>query len=182
MERARFWSLVEAAKEASGGDVQRQAALLVEQLGELPLSAIVEVHHILEALQAESRRADLWDAAAVINQWDSSDRLFCSEDTFFIFRGWLVAQGRQVYQAAITTPDSLADYPELGDDLPWGEAMWGVAMEAYTDRTGEEMPGLRGWPGQLIEEDAGSPWRSPEQVTSQLRQRYPRLWGRFRQH
>jgi Protein of unknown function (DUF4240) len=182
MERARFWSLVEAAKEASGGDVQRQAALLVEQLGQLPLSDIIEFHHTLETLHAESLRADLWDAAAVINQWDSSDRLFCSEDRFFIFRGWLVAQGRQVYQASIADPDSLADCPELGDDLPWGEWLWGVAMEAYTDRTGEEMPGLRGWPGQLIEEDAGSPWRSPEQVNSELRRRYPRLWARFRQH
>ncbi len=99
-----------------------------------------------------------------------------------MFRGWLVAQGREVYDAAIAAPDSLVDCPELGDDLPWGEELWGVAMEAYTDRTGDEMPGLSGWPGQLIEEDAESPWRSPEQVSRELRRRYPRLWARFRQH
>jgi hypothetical protein len=182
MERARFWSLVEAGKEASGGDMGRQGALLVERLRQLPLSEIVGFQHHLEAVHAESLGAELWDAAAVINQWDSSDKLFCSEDTFFAFRGWLVAQGRQVYDAAIAAPDSLADGAELGDDLPWGEVLWGVAMEAYTERTGEEMPGLRGWPGQLIEEDAGSPWRSPEQVTRELRGRYPRLWARFRHH
>jgi Protein of unknown function (DUF4240) len=182
MERVRFWSLVEAAKQISGGDVRRQAALLVERLRQLPLSDIVEFQHTLEAVHAESFRAELWDAAAVINQWDFSNRLFCSEDSFFMFRGWLVAQGREVYDAAIAAPDSLADYPELGDDLPWGEELWGVAMEAYTDRTGDEMPGLSGWPGQLIEGDAESPWRCPEQVNRELRRRYPRLWARFRQH
>lgn len=160
----------------------RQAALLVEQLRQLPLSDIIEFHHTLEALHAESLRADLWDAAAVFNQWNSSDRFFCSEDRFFIFRGWLVAQGHQVYQAAVADPDSLADCPELGNDLPGVNGCGGVAMEACTDRTGEEVSGLRGWPGELIEEDAGSPWRSPEQVTSQLRRRYPRLWARFRPH
>ena len=57
-----------------------------------------------------------------------------------------MAQGQQVYQAAITDPDSLADLPELGNDPPWGEWLWGEAMKADTDRTGGEMPGLRGWP------------------------------------
>jgi hypothetical protein len=118
MERVRFWSLVEAAKEASGGDVRRQAALLVERLRQLPLSDVIEFQHTLEAVHAQSFRAELWDAAAVINQWDSSDRLFCSEDRFFMFRGWLVAQGREVYDAAIAAPDSLVDCPDLGDDLP----------------------------------------------------------------
>jgi hypothetical protein len=181
MERARFWSMIEAAKQASGGDDRRQAALLVARLGELPLLEIIEFQRTLEAVHAESFRADLWDAATVINQWESNDKFFCSEDTFFAFRGWLVAQGRQVYDAAIADPDSLADYPELGDDLPWSEAPWGVAMDAYTERTGEEMPELAGWPGQLIDERP-SPWESLEQAKEQLRRRYPRLWARFRQH
>ena len=180
MERTRFWSMVEAAKQASGGDVQRQAALLVERLAQLPLSEIVGFQRALEALQAESLRAGLWDAAAVINQWESNDEFFCSEDRFFIFRGWLVAQGRQVYDAAIADPDSLADYPELGDDLPGGEELWGVAVDAYAERTGEEMPGLAGWPGELID-DGASLWRS-QHGRRELPRRHPRLWARFRQH
>jgi hypothetical protein len=120
MERARFWSMVEAAKEASGGDVRRQAALLIARLRQLPLLEIVEFQRTLQAVHAQSFRADLWDAAAIITQWESNDKFFCSEDSF-MFRGWLVAQGRQIYDAAIADPDSLADYPELGDDLPGGE-------------------------------------------------------------
>jgi hypothetical protein len=54
-------------------------------------------------------------------------------------------------------------------------------MDAYTERTDEEMPELAGWPGQLIDERA-SPWESLEQVKEQLHRRFPRLWARFRQH
>jgi hypothetical protein len=54
-------------------------------------------------------------------------------------------------------------------------------MDAYTERTGEEMPELAGWPGQLIDEHP-SPWESLEQAKEQLRRRYLRLWVRFRQH
>ena len=178
MDRERFWSIVETANVSAGGDVERQADLLVDQLRGMSLSEIVGFHRILEGLHAETFRVELWGAALVINRWDSEDRLFCSEDRFFIFRGWLVAQGRQVYEAAIADPDSLAEYPELGDGLPWGEALWGVALAAYEARTGEEIPGVAGWPGELI--GGFEPLWSWQRDQADLRRRYPRLWGRFR--
>jgi hypothetical protein len=94
------------------------------------------------AVHAESFRADLWDAAMVINQWESNDKFFCSEDTFFGFRGWLVAQGHQVYDAAIADPDSLADYPELGDDLPWSETPWGWRWTPTPNAPARRCPSL----------------------------------------
>jgi len=33
----------------------------------------------------------------------------CSDDSFDYFRGWLIAQGKDVYLAALHDPDSLAD-------------------------------------------------------------------------
>jgi Protein of unknown function (DUF4240) len=56
MEWARFWSMAEAAKATSGGDVGRQAALLTARLRKLQLSEIVEFQCMLEALHAESHR------------------------------------------------------------------------------------------------------------------------------
>jgi hypothetical protein len=52
-------------------------------------------------------------------------------------------------------------------------------MTVYEQRTGEELPGLEGWSGDLIggEEALGLLWNDPEG----LRRRYPRLWARFRQ-
>ena len=157
----------------------RQVELLAARLGDLPLSEVVGFHRVVEDLEAESFRVDLWGAALVIHRMGPVDDFWCSEDTLFGFREWLTEQGRQVYEAAIADPDSLADDPELDDSLPWGKGTWGVAMTVYEQRTGEELPGLQGWPGDLIGgvEALHSLWADPEG----LRRRYPRLWARFRQ-
>ena len=39
----------------------------------------------------------------------------CSDDGFIDFRAWLIAQGREVYFAALADPDSLADVVPYGD-------------------------------------------------------------------
>jgi hypothetical protein len=157
----------------------RQLELLAAQLGDLPLSEVVSFHRVAEELEADSFRVDLWGAALVIHRMGPVDDVWCSEDTLFGFREWLVEQGRLVYGAAIADPDSLADNPELDDSLPWGKGTWGVAMTVYEQRTGEELPGLEGWSGELIggEEALHSLWGDKEE----LRRRYPRLWVRFRQ-
>jgi hypothetical protein len=157
----------------------RQVELLAARLGELPLSEVVGLHRVTEELGAESFRVDVWGAALVIHRMGPIHDFWCSEDSLWGFREWLVEQGQQVYQAAIADPDSLADDPELDQRLPWGKGIWGVALTVYEQRTGEELPGPQGWSGELIggEEALGSLWGDPEE----LRRRYPRLWARFRQ-
>lgn len=54
VDRERCWSMVETAKAASGGDFQRQVALLEQRLRGLPLPEIVGFHQILDELHAES--------------------------------------------------------------------------------------------------------------------------------
>lgn len=174
VDRARFWSMIQAAKTISGRKLEQQTDLLEEQLRGLPPSEIVSVQRILEELHAESWRIDLWGAAFTI------DPKIRNEDRFFAFRGWLVGQGQHVYTAAVAEPDSLADYADLQTDWPqgsglpwfWGEGIWCVALEAYEDLTGGDIPGLHGWPGTLVGE-----WWDHE---AELRRRYPRLWARFR--
>jgi hypothetical protein len=170
MDRDRFWSMIETARQATGCDVQQQAAVLKTQLRRLPLAEVIGFEHILADLQAESFSVELWGAAEAIVDG-------VSEDHFFGFRGWLIAQGEGPYQAAITDPDSLADIPDLhaGEGmLPWGEAMWFVAAEVHEERTGEPPPELC-WTTELI----GS-WWPYDQHHEQLRRRYPRVWARFR--
>jgi Protein of unknown function (DUF4240) len=156
-----------------------QVELLAARLDDLPLSEVVGFHRVVEEVEAKSFRVELWGAALVIHRMGPVDDFWCSEDTLFGFREWLTEQGRQVYEAAIADPDSLADNPELDDSLPWGKGCWGVAMTVYEQRTGEELPGLEGWSGELIggEEALHSLWGDPEG----LRRCYPRLWARFRQ-
>ena len=168
MDPRRFWSEVEAAKAASGADSLRQATLLEERLQQLPLPDIIGFQQRLEELHAQSYRTDLWGAAIVI---DGN----CSEDCFFAFRGWLIGRGRRVYEAALAHPDSLADCAELSDQPPSCDPLWGVAMAAYAARTGEELPGLAGWPERPLD-----PWWPRERWEAELRRRYPRLWARCR--
>jgi Protein of unknown function (DUF4240) len=178
MDRPQFWAMMQTAKATSGRDIQRQTTLLEQKLRGLPLTQIVGFQRILEELHAESRRVALWGAALTI------DPDIWTEDRFFAFRGWLIAQGQHVYEAAVADPDSLADYADLRTDWPpgspfpwyWGEGLWSVALNAYGDRTGEEIPELAGWPGELI-----GNWWAVEEDRADLQRRYPRLWARFRQ-
>lgn len=171
MDRDQFWSMITAARQASSGDVEQQAAVLKAELRRLPLAEVLGFQQILEALQAESFSVELWGAAeAIVDE--------VSEDHFFGFRGWLIAQGQATYQAAIADPDSLADVPGLraGEgELAWGEAMWFVASEVHQERTSGELPPQACWTTELL----GS-WWPYDQHQAQLRRRYPRLWARFR--
>jgi hypothetical protein len=146
-------------------------AALRAQLRRLPLDEVIGFQQILEELQAQSFSVELWGAAEAI-----VDKV--SEDHFFGFRGWLIAQGQGTYQAAIADPDSLADLPELraGEGmLVWGEAMWFVAADVHQERTGGELPPEASWRTELV----GS-WWPYDQHQEQLRRRYPRLWARYR--
>ena len=104
MDRGRFWSMIDAARQASGGDVRQQAELLEEELRRLPLAEVASFHRILADLQAESFNVNLWAPP-----WPSPTGV--STDGFFGFRGWLVAQGQRTYEAAVANPDSRPTYP-----------------------------------------------------------------------
>lgn len=79
-----------------------------------------------------------WAAAYVINGG-------CSDDGFEYFRGWLITQGREVFQQALSDADSLADHPPVQaaaaewEDLEC-ELTLGIAYDAYQRATGEPMP------------------------------------------
>jgi hypothetical protein len=104
MDREQFWALIEAAKAATGGDCRAQTAQLVAALGQGLVEAILDWDRIHSELRVESYRWDLWGAASLINGG-------CGDDGFDYFRGWLLGQGRAVWQAALADPDSLADHP-----------------------------------------------------------------------
>jgi hypothetical protein len=168
VDQPQFWAMVEAAKAAAGGDSHRQAALLDLDLRRRPLAEIVAFAVILDRLLAQSKRIELWGAAdLIVNQ--------CSEDGFEYFRCWLVAQGRDVYEAALADPDWLAGYPGLGDGTDvCCEAIWYVAEQAHEARTGTPLP---------EEAYSGLPligtWWPLERHAEETRRRYPKLWQRF---
>jgi hypothetical protein len=83
MDGEQFWTLIEAAKAATGGDCRAQTAHLVAALGQRSVNEVLVWDRIHGELMAESYRWDLWGAASLINGG-------CGDDGFDYFRGWLL--------------------------------------------------------------------------------------------
>jgi hypothetical protein len=154
MDREQFWVMIEAARAASGGGCQAQTAQLVAALSQRSVDEVLAWDRIHGELMAESYGWDLWGAAHLINGG-------CSDDGFDYFRGWLLGQGRAIWQAALADPDSLADHPEIRAHRPDQEFrvyfecedILGVPYCAYEALTGQEftveVSGMRPWPPPL---------------------------------
>src|SRR5207302_834066 len=129
MDEATFWSLIEAAKKESGGDVEEQAGVVARKLAQYTAEEIVEFDKILDKQMASSYTRELWAACYILNGG-------CSDDGFDYFRGWLISQGEVVFNYALQDPQSLADIDLPEDDNLEGESILYAAWTAYEERTG----------------------------------------------
>ncbi|HEV7978834.1 DUF4240 domain-containing protein [Amycolatopsis sp.] len=140
MDTQQFWTLIEDARgklsdSADGEAVVSRASIL---LAAQPREEIVGAQQVLWDLMAASYRNPLWAAAYVINGG-------CSDDGFDYFRGWLVVQGREVFERIVADPDALADLPVIraaaadGDELECEEAL-SIVCSAHMTATGEQLP------------------------------------------
>ncbi len=122
-----FWELIAQAKEHPGGPSE----WLMEQLMDLGSEQAKKFDDIACAYTSLAYQYGLWTAASVM------ERGGCTDDGFIDFRGWLIAQGREVYMAALKDPDSLADAPDYQDQrfacLPH------MGDRAYEELTGREI-------------------------------------------
>src|SRR5262249_4867117 len=85
-----------------------------------------------------SYRNPLWAAAYLVNGG-------CSDDGFEYFRGWLIMQGRAVYERVVADPDALADLAVIRAKAPSGwpvecEETLYIAARAYRAATGGGVP------------------------------------------
>lgn len=161
MDEGEFWRLIEAAKAESGGDCDRQAALLAERLSGLPSAAIVAFQRLFDERLDLAYTWDLWAAAYIINGG-------CSDDGFAYFRGWLVGQGERAYREALRDPETLLAVAQPDADC---EAMLYVAMEAHERAAGVEIPSTT---VARRDEPAGEPWEE-----DRVGAKYPRLAAKF---
>lgn len=171
MDETEFWELIDATREAAGGDPEEQADALVERLLQLEPDLVLDFARHFEARYNRAYRWDLWGAA-----WLLLDG--CSDDAFDFFRCWLIGQGREVFEGALHEPDALAELlgdfdEEIDGD---GEELGYAADEAYEQLTGTVAPDLGIAPAPTEPEGTALDLED-DRV---LAQRYPRLWQRFR--
>jgi hypothetical protein len=132
----RFWEIVDAARARTGAhplaDADEVAELVVEALTDWAPDQLASLGAAIDELQTSAYRWDLWGAAYLINGG-------CSDDGFEYFQGWLMAQGRQIWDATLDDPDSLADLLRgHGDVDTYSEDMLAVAGDAYARVTGDD--------------------------------------------
>lgn len=122
-----FWTLIAQAKEQPGDSSDWLMAQLVFMGPEQARKFDTFARVYMDA----AYQYGLWTAASVM------ERYGCSDDGFIDFRAWLVAQGRDVYMAALKDPDSLSDAPfyqySKFDDLAY------VGGYAYEELTGRDI-------------------------------------------
>jgi Protein of unknown function (DUF4240) len=167
-------------ESTSGGGCQQHAQRLEATLRRLPAAEILAFGRIQRQLLAESYHWDLYGAAYLIQAG-------CSDNGFENFRGgWLIGQGRAVFEAALRDPDSLAEHPQI--QAVTAATRWRISVEcedllfvadaAYQAATGQEpdfyepavLRRLRGRP-------AGQDWDFDDE--DELRRRYPKLWAKL---
>ena len=142
-----FWEIVGMAKEKAGDDWESRPDALKNLLLKLPPEEICRFDVDYHKKLIEAYRWDLWGAAYLINGG-------CSDDGFDYFRDFLISEGREVYEAALKNPDSLAELGDMEDaEL---ESYRYVIYEAYEELTGKG-DAVRGYrlPGRPCRRELG---------------------------
>ncbi|GLH79310.1 hypothetical protein SSBR45G_42190 [Bradyrhizobium sp. SSBR45G] len=146
---------------------------LESALRELPLEQITGFEVAFRRYLNAAYTWDLWGAAYVVHGG-------CSDDGFEYFRRWLVTRGREVYEAAMADPDSLADFDgAAGPNGAWEfEAIYYVTLKVFREKGGQ------GDVRDHSEPEAGLGGPEPsgdafEEDDEHLAKRYQKLWQRF---
>src|SRR5687768_10390841 len=133
MDDSQFWEIIKRARSEADGDPEAIAEGVHDQLTELPAPEIESFDAILRSKIAAAHTWKLWGAAYLMNGG-------CSDDGFEYFRGWLVAQGQRVYEAALADPDTLAKVADPENDQHECEDILYVAMRAFEGVAAKELP------------------------------------------
>lgn len=155
-----FWDVIDQARRR-GKSCAESARDLELILSKLPSTQIEAFARDQEDLMRDSYRWDLWGAAFVINGG-------CSDDGFDYFRGWLMLQGRDVWEAALRDPESLAGVSIQGD-AECEDALYS-AGKVYEQVAGASLPSTG---DHRPDAPTGAAWQETD-----LEALYPKLWER----
>lgn len=167
-----FWAVIDRATADRPGRPDEVATRATAELATRDPDEIVAWGRHLDKVMAASGKEDLWAAAYLINGG-------CSEEGFDNFRGWLIANGRDVVARAVREPDSLADLPAVRAAASTGavfeaEEVLTIAEEAHQQAAGAPLP-PRETP--LVRPDPAMLWDFDNE--DEMQKRLPRLSAMF---
>ena len=163
MDEARFWQLIEQSRE-NEPDCEKQTERLVQLLLQLEPEEIIKFDRIFGIQSDKAYRWDLWAVAYIINGGGS-------DDGFYYFRCWLIAQGKEFFEAVLEQPDKAAERIKEDDEWVECEDILFAAGEAYEKKTGQPLPSIVTEP---LHAPVGVRWNEED-----LDRLYPDLCARF---
>lgn len=128
IDKDTFWTLIAQAKARCGQDMDASAKWVEGELLRMGPEQALNFGRIMHGYSSLAYKYGLWTAACVMLNG-------CSDDGFTDFRNWLIAQGKDVYLAALKDPDSLADVPVYGGGC--FESLAYIGEKVYEELTGK---------------------------------------------
>ncbi len=176
MDEDRYWALVADSLRAASDDQGEQASYLAAALGELEPKDIIGFRLRTDRLLHDTYNSKMWCAGYVMNGG-------CSDDGFEYFRLWVISRGREVYENAKVDPDSLIAVADT--EVPEGlfdfELFWYVALDAFKNKTGNELYDFIDYDnfpyGEGKYEQFDFDWQEEDPVS--MKAICPRLFARF---
>ncbi|MEV4516472.1 DUF4240 domain-containing protein [Dactylosporangium sp. NPDC049525] len=169
MDEDGFWHLIDQVDDRDRAGAGRITSVLVPRLARLPVPQIADFHTLLVRQCDRLLSWELWEAAEIIL------RMPVSEDSFYGFRPWIVAQGRQTFDEVLDDPDLLAEHPKIvrlaglpgmwsNADFPEAEELIGVGELAFDRVLAKLAPRYAArveWPAAFDRRPRGIPDAAP---------------------
>src|ERR1051326_3082886 len=146
MTEDEFWNLIGESREGLSNP-RLQHEKLPGLLRKLPPEEIIS---FADHFYRKDDDAYRWDLRAVGTILSGG----MDEDDFMDFRSWLIAQGKEFFEAVLARPEAMEE--RAGDDMFY-EGFRRVPQTVYREKTGEDMP-IPDYPPASTDL-AGTPWR-----------------------
>ena len=129
MEKDKFWKIIEISKSKSLGNYEKQQSELEKELTKLTANEVLEFDNKFRTLRGEIYNWSFWAAAYIINGG-------CSDDCFSDFRGWLIGQGKSIFESAVQNIETLSQLKHTNDG-DW-EGLSYIPTDIYEKKTGND--------------------------------------------
>lgn len=171
MDLDRFWALIDSTR-----DQPDRAELLATHLREHSLDEMIQFRILYDDQMNRANLVDLWGAANTING-------HCNDEDFFYFREGLIELGRDVFEAALRSPDSLVDVASPGVALVGTEGLGNSAAMAWAAKSVQSEEAFYEAVDSVdVNADRGAPeegiWWNFDDI-EEVRHRLPRLAAKF---
>lgn len=129
MDQVQFWSLLNQAKQGSGGDTWRQVELVKESLMALSVEEIETFERIYQVFCNRSYNKWLWKEMNTLHG-------FVSDDSFHYFQAFLIGCGENIFSQVLRQPERVGEFVDVAADDWWLEDLNYAAYEVYQEKTG----------------------------------------------